>query len=162
MRTSRASGFSLVELVTVLVLVSLVCALAWPAMDRMVARARAASALNRFTGDLYYARMLAVKSGQTVVVRFDPSPRCPAAAGQMLSAAGYRIVVKTQPEREAKRTVLGGEGPPLCLQSNGGDSIAFNARGLLHGFMNRTVHARYRQVHDSLTISVAGRVFRRF
>lgn len=161
MLSSRASGFSLVEMLTVLVLASLVAALAWPSLDGMIARSRTSAVLNEFVVDVHYARMLAVKSGRTVVMRLEPG-RCPPGEGRFRRVGAYRVVIKGDAEREARRATVGEGGPAICLETNGADSIAFNSRGLLHGVFNRTVHVRYRTARDSLTISSIGRVLRRF
>ena len=50
---------------------------------------------------------------------------------------------------------------PACLYI-GGDQIAFGSRGLLAPFNNRTVRAVQDDARDSLTVSVVGRVYRRF
>jgi hypothetical protein len=45
---------------------------------------------------------------------------------------------------------------------NSSDTVAFNSRGLLSPFANRTLHAVQGEVRDSLTVSVVGRIYRRF
>lgn len=162
MRQSRASGFSLVELLVVLVLFSVLAGMAWPRMDAWLSRERVSGALNQFAADVHYTRMLAVRSGRTAVIRFQSTPECPDPPGPPTVAGAYLLVVKGETERPARRTALAEGGRTLCLESNGADSIAFNSRGLLHGVMNRTVRIRHRDARDSVTVSVVGRVYRRF
>jgi hypothetical protein len=49
----------------------------------------------------------------------------------------------------------------VCYEVNA-DSIAFDSRGLLAPFNNRTVRAVQGDARDSLTVSVVGRIYRRF
>lgn len=154
------SGFSLIELVTVLVLVGVLASLAAPAFDQAVARMRTRSAISRFAGDVYHARILALRSGRSVVLRFPGAARCAAGGTNRYGTDHYVLVVKDTPEREVKRVAL--EGGQLCLEMNQSDSIRFDSRGLLRGLGNRSVVARRGSVRDSLTISRAGRVLRRF
>jgi hypothetical protein len=50
----------------------------------------------------------------------------------------------------------------VCLSSNNSDTVAYNSRGLLVPFANRKVVGVRGAVRDSLTISVVGRIYRRF
>ena len=154
-------GFSLVELLTVVVLVGVLASLAYPAVDGMISRMRTRAALNGLAADLYYARMLAVRSGYSVVVRFPPSPRCTGTPKHPYGTDRYAVVVKETPARVVKSVVLSETGG-LCLEMNQSDSVRFDARGLLRGFGNRSVIARRNAVSDSFTVSRAGRVLRRF
>lgn len=160
MGASRSAGYTLVEVLTVLVLAAIVLGLAYPRFDAELSSMRTGAALRQLTGDLHLARMLAIRTGRTVVLRPEPSASCTAGSGRRTVGA-YRIVVRTATPRIVKRTVLGDGVRALCVEMNGGDSIAFNSRGLLHGFGNRTVWARHRTAHDSLTISAVGRFLRR-
>lgn len=161
MAPSRSAGYTLVEVLTVVVLAGIVVGLAYPRMDAQISSMRTGAALRQLTMDLHLARMLAVRSGRTVVLRLEPSTSCTAGSGRHVVGT-YRIVIRGATPRTAKRTVLGDGVRGLCVEMNGGDSIAFNSRGLLHGFNNRTVWARHRSARDSLTISAVGRFYRRF
>ncbi|HEV2145898.1 MAG TPA: GspH/FimT family pseudopilin [Longimicrobiaceae bacterium] len=153
-------GFSLLELLTALVIVGVLTSLAAPAMDRALARMRTRAALDRFTGDLYHARILAVRSGRAVVVQFPGSERCGGAANRY-GTDHYLVLARDGSDRVLKRVALGGGG--LCLEMNQSDSMRFDSRGMLRGLGNRTVVARRGgDVRDSLTVSRAGRILRRF
>lgn len=154
-------GFTLVELLTVVVLVGLLAALVAPSFGGALARVRTRAALDRFAADLYHARVLAVRSGRPVVVRFAASARCPPSAPNRYAADRYVVVLRDTPSREVKRVALGEGG--ICLEATQSDSVRFDSRGLLRGLGNRTVFARRgAELRDSLTISRAGRVLRRY
>lgn len=146
------SGFTLVELLTVLTLLLLLVSIAAPSFRELAAKVRARGALDQVAADVAYARMLAVREGVHATLRFTrESSGC--------SSQSYSLVVMTTPSRTAKRTVLD-PGPGACLDLGTVDSISFNSRGLPATVNNRKVFVRRAGTADSLTISVLGRVFR--
>lgn len=150
----RLRGFSLLEVLTTLVVAAIAVSLAVPRLDGVVRRERVRAALDHLAGDLEFTRMAAVRSGQGAVLRFVRDPRCPARGG-----AGYRVAWRGTAAvlRRSPRA----EGLPVCYEVNA-DSIAYNSRGLLAPFNNRTIHAVQGTARDSLTVSVVGRIYRRF
>ena len=157
----RKEGFTLVEMMTVLALVGILGALASPALGRVAARAHTAAALNQFAADVAYARMLAVRFGARTEVRFLNSGTCASARGGRVAANGYSITLRTTPALVVRRTHLHERGS-ACLESNNDLTLGFSSRGLLLPFENRTVWALRGGARDSLSISVTGRVYRRF
>jgi prepilin-type N-terminal cleavage/methylation domain-containing protein len=154
------AGVTLVELMAVLTLVGVLISLVSPAMGRVAGRARAVTALNQFTADVAYARMLAVRNGNRVELRFLDDARCGARRFGRFTAGGYRISVLEavpRPLVERRREHL---GRGVCLDSNSDRTMVINARGLLVPFENRTVWSRYGEMADSVKISVLGRVRR--
>jgi type IV fimbrial biogenesis protein FimT len=162
MHPSRSAGFTLVELLTVVVILAILVGVVAPRLSGQLSRLRTGDALSQITADLHYARMLAVRSGRTVVLRPEPAAGGCVPAAARMAVGAYQIVVRGDVPRVVKREVLDGGAAGLCVEMNGGDSIAFNGRGLLHGFNNRTVWARHGSARDSLTISAVGRVLRRY
>lgn len=152
-RTSRSrSGFTLIEILCVLVLAMVLTSLAAPSFRVVVARVRAHAALDRIAGDIAYTRMLAVREGAHATLRFTrESSGC--------HSRTYSVVVQTVPERVAKQTELE-LGPETCLALGTVDSISFNSRGLPATVNNRKVYVRRGTLADSMTVSVLGRVFR--
>ena len=152
-------GFSLVELLMVLLVLAIAAGLAAPSLRGFVRRERVRGALNRVAADLHYTRMLAVRSGHGAVLRFTPDPRCAA----RFSGHGWTVAVHG-PAGGVVKTVRAdaADAHPLCLEMNSSDTVAFNSRGLLSPFANRTLHAVQGEVRDSLTVSVVGRIYRRF
>jgi len=65
---NRSSGFTLIELMVVVVLIGIVAAYAVPSFTQLVERNRVTSTVNGMLGILNYARSEAVKAGQTIEV----------------------------------------------------------------------------------------------
>jgi type II secretion system protein H len=162
MRSGRSGGFTLVELVLVVMLVAICCALAVPSVSSMMGAHRTRAAATRLVGDLYYARMMAVKSGHPATLRFVPDPACPRGAGAEVAGRSWVVVVRTTPAREVRSTSTREDGPGACVESNRSDSVSFDSRGLLRPPGNRTLWFSSGGVRDSVTVSVVGRVLRRF
>jgi type II secretion system protein H len=158
----RKAGFTLIELLMVVALVGILAAVVSPALGGVVARAQTSGALNRLTTDLAYARMLAVRGGRSVEVLLVDGGSCGRPRAGRVLADGYRMTVAESPPRLLRAVRLNGDAAGVCLESNNDRDIVFNSRGLLVPFENRTVWARRSRTADSLTISVLGRVARRF
>jgi prepilin-type N-terminal cleavage/methylation domain-containing protein len=161
MRRRDRGGFTLLELLVVMTIVVVSCALAVPSVTAMMHGYRVRGAAAQLSGHLFYARMLAVKSGVPVSFRLVPDPRCTPGPRADVAGTTYVILLRARPVREV-RTAASDGGIGACLESNRSDSIAFDSRGLLRPVGNRTLWLRSGPVRDSITISVAGRVLRRF
>jgi len=150
----RTWGYSLLEVVTALAVAGIALSIAVPRLDALLRREQVRAATNHLAGDLEFARMSAVRSGQGAVLRLVPDSRCPRRGG-----AGYRVAIRGSAEHLRESPVH--DGVPVCYEVNA-DSIAFDSRGLLAPFNNRTVRAVRGDARDSLTVSVVGRIYRRF
>src|SRR3712207_5741690 len=107
MRPARNTvGFSLPELVTVLVLIGILASLAGPSITGLVDRVKARGALDRVATDVYWARMQAVRSGRSVTVRFLPDPGCTASH---TGAAAYRRYTVTVADAAGPREIRSAE-----------------------------------------------------
>ena len=155
-------GFTLTELVLVISIVAILATLAAPSMAGMLARWRTQNALNLLTGDLYYARMLALKSGRSVTVRLVADPACVVEPGAAAAGRAWQVSIRSSPPRPVRLGSLAAGDVVACVQSNRSDSLVFDSRGLINPPGNRTVWARSGNARDSLSISVVGRVLRRF
>ena len=148
-RPISPTGTTLIELLMVLALIGLLSAMAVPSLSAYLERARVRGVLDRLTGDLYQARVLAVREGTSVQLRFVPGKGC---------AARYEVV--RMDRKEVLRTVLvEGEGAGVCLTSNVARGLSIDSRGLLLG-SSRTIFASRGELRDSLIVSLVGRVFR--
>ncbi len=150
--TSSVRGTTLIELLTALLLLGILTSLASPLLSRYINRHRMSSVLTTVRGDLTYARMLAVRSGQRVEVRFTTD-----ISGSCISR--YDIVVMTAPERLAKRVDLSTEVRGVCLTDNGNNPLVLNSRGLPRGAMARTFTATASGMSSRMTLAQAGRLY---
>lgn len=121
MRENRRAGFTVLELLVVLLLASVTMGGVGLAFSRYSARASARQAAEIFRQDLRLARSWAAGSKRPVTVRF--------------SEAGLRYVIRIQ----GGDTLLVrsfGPGAEIRLTSLdlrlGGDSLAFDSRGVAH------------------------------
>jgi Tfp pilus assembly protein FimT len=143
-----------VEVMIALVVAGIAMGMALPRLEGALRRARTVGALNRLATDLEFTRMAAVRSGQGAALRFVRDRRCTARGG-----ADYVVRVRGEPNVLRRSTAP--DELPVCFAVNA-DSIAFDSRGLLAPFNNRTVRVILDGRRDSLTVSVMGRVYRRF
>lgn len=67
------SGFSLIELIMVMTIISILAAIAVPRYANALARYRADAAANRIVADLNYAREYARSSSKSITVEFKDS-----------------------------------------------------------------------------------------
>jgi prepilin-type N-terminal cleavage/methylation domain-containing protein len=162
MRTGNDScrGYSLVELVLVILLLAIVSSLALPPLRHSLERARVRSALNQVVAELYMARMRAIQAGQ-------PSRL-------VLSSNGSGCVESIRSVQPAVSSAQGESGvgatarttavfdlPGLCLRHSGDSILVFNSRGFLLP-PARSLAVTYRGVADSVLIAVSGRVRRSY
>ena len=152
-------GFTLVELLLTLTLLAVVLSLVAPRLSGMLAGNRTDGVISRVSGDIMTARMEAIRTGSSVHLRLDNSGACVRPA-RGAAADGWTLV---RSDGNRLHTVTRGDlGPGVCVQSTGDASILINSRGLLGPFENRTVWVSYRGRADTITVSVLGRVLRRY
>jgi type IV fimbrial biogenesis protein FimT len=154
-QSHRRSGYSLAELLLAVALIGLLLGLAAPSIRRQMAGIRAHAALNRLAGDLYHARMLAVREGDRVdlALRRGGGP-CVRSYVIHLHSTGTT----------AREVAIGRDLPGLCLRHTGapGDSvIRFSSRGMILP-PTRSLLVEGQGVSDSLKLSIAGRTRRTF
>ena len=158
----RRAGATLAELAVVLVLVGILVSIAAPSARRMIERAEAEAALNQLVADLAYTRMRAVRGGHGTELRLMLGAECPRPRLGRIAADRYLVVAHDPAPRVLRETRVRQAGRGACLESNNDASIFFNSRGLLVPFENRTVAARSGDASAHLTMSVLGRVLRRY
>ena len=146
-------GYTLLELITVLVLLAVCASMAAPRLQAMASRMRARAALDQVAADLYQARVLAIREGSRSVMRFrrrTDRSEC--------HAPTYTIVVRATPERTVRTTTLDLPAS-ACLRLGTVDSVTFNSRGLPDG-VGRKIRLEQGGTTDSLSFSLLGRTFR--
>lgn len=143
------AGFTLIEMLTAVVIIGILTSLAAPRFSTQLQRLRARAALDELSAVIVRARALAVLRGERVVVRLRPAHGC--AHSYVIAAAATRQVLDSVPIPAGARHV--------CVRSNHRQHLAINSRGVLIG-SPRTIRARAGTQADSLTISIAGRVYR--
>lgn len=153
-RLHRDGGFTLLEILTVLVIIGVLTSLAVPSLAGQITRMKMHSVLNALRGDLFYARMTAVRAGQSAEMRFtwNSDKSC---------VVSYDIVELTDPERIVKKVSVGTEARGVCLRMNNANNrLVFNSRGLPSTVAARSFYASRGIAADSMRLSQAGRVVR--
>ena len=145
----RAAGFTLIELVSVLVIAGLLATLGAPSFSAYLRRERVRVTLDRFTADVFRARSYAATNGVRVSVALNPSVGC--ASALVIRRAGGGAVVDSVP--------LSGWARHVCLTSNAPAPMIINSRGMLIG-SPRKVRAVAGDQGDSISISIVGRIYR--
>lgn len=155
-------GYTLAELMIVLCVAGILYALLSPVWTGYVTHVRVRGAANRVAGDLAYLRALAVNRGHAAVLVLEPSADCRVSHRGRLAGHRYRVYSRSEPGVALRTVDLRIDAARLCMEMNGTDSLVFNSRGLLAGFNNRTIWLHQADRADSLTVSVVGRVRRRY
>ena len=137
----RRCAYTLVELVLVLTVLALVCAIGIRAMGRQLDRVAVGNAIAESAAALARARDEALARHAVVSVRIDTAQRV-----LTLHTGGMRL----------GRHALGhAHGVSLSATR---DSILFDARGLGYGAANLTLVARRGAAAETLVVSRLGRV----
>ncbi len=151
MRRYACGGYSVIELIVVLVIVATVAGLAVPGMRGWIARYRVQGALNRVAAEVHHARMVAVESGASTHLILHPGPggcveriRVVATAREEVSSISAAVVL-----------------PGLCMRNTGDSILTFNSRGMLRP-PARSIRVSHGATADSVVLSIAGRVRRTY
>ncbi len=150
MPTSRFAGFSLLELLLALVLMGIIATVALPPFNAYLQRVRMRGTLDRFTTDLFHARMIAVRSGERIHVRLEPGPE---------GCVGWYEIRRAESGETLRRVEMAPAATGSCLTVSGTPTISINSRGMPVG-AQRTIRVKSGALGDSLRISIVGRVNR--
>lgn len=143
------SGHTLIELLTVLVLLMVLVSIVTPSMRGQIAQNKTRRALDRVAADIAYARMAAVRNGAPTVLQF--------------SGASYTIEVQSSPARLVRSVELTRDFPGVSLTPPTEDGrLVFNSRGLLTSSTPGPVIAAQGSASDTAVITAAGRVYRAY
>lgn len=141
------SGFTLLELLATLVVLSVIVSLAAPSMKGVTTRARTRAAIDQLTADVSLARMYAVRDGRRTAV-------------SITSATKYIVVRSPTGAGDTIKTVdLARDAVGVRLSPTTGQ-LAFDSRGLLQTGSVSKVKATRDSKSDSVTISSVGRTYR--
>lgn len=148
----RDAGYSMIELLTVLVLIAVLVSLAAPAMGGYVARHKSRRALDRIAAEVAFARMVAVEQGRRTRLR--------------IGSAGSVVLDTTDASGAyvpAKEVDLSADYPGLAIPTSPSPELEFDSRGIVRNLgADGYVHVTVADVRDSLMVSPAGRIFRAY
>ncbi len=151
-RVRARDGFSLIEILVVLVLITLITSFAAPSMSGYVDRTKTRRALDQLVADIAYSRLMAVQQGRrtAVVIQDDGTYSIRA-----LDESGSWVTVKT--------VDLRAEYPGVTV-GGGLMNLEFTSRGMLNGTSSSDgfVKVSRASVRDSVFVSPAGRVYRAY
>ena len=146
---SDRSGHTLIELMTVLVLILLVASFVVPSMDEYVGRNKTRRALDRVVNDVAFARMTAIRAGERSLVAFTGS--------------GYTVGLRTEVDSVLKSVSLSTEYPGIeVTPPNDEGELVFDSRGVLVGGQAGAIIVTMGSAVDSAIVTAAGRVYRDF
>jgi type IV fimbrial biogenesis protein FimT len=147
-RRLERQGYTLIEMMTVLLLVGLVLALAAPKFTASIRYFTARSATSQVVADLALARTTAVREGRSASFR-------------VLTASTYAVVVDAAgatADRTVKSVTLEGAARGVALGTVG-SRVTFDSRGMRRNATERLVVTRTEGA-DTVNVTVVGRVYR--
>lgn len=138
----RDAGFSMVEILLVLVVMGILSGLVAPAMSSYLAKQNARAAIVRLKGDILYARMLAIQSGANatftptatgyVIQAPDPSGNAMVARSVDLASEHHGMTVAADAavtQFDARGMVTGGGGQVSITRAGETRSLFINVIG---------------------------------
>ena len=140
-KKSRRAGFTLVEMVMVVVIIAVLAALTVPAMTRATENQKLYSAARALLGDLVSARQLAATGKKDT----DPAPpnwgqtEVTASAGIVIQANGYQVFIDRNMQIDGDEiiqrvvTYTGGDSNIVITSPAPGTVIRFRRNGTLEG-----------------------------
>jgi prepilin-type N-terminal cleavage/methylation domain-containing protein len=141
-------GYTLIELLTVLVLILLIASLAAPSMNSYLGHTKTRRALDRISNDIALARMAAVRGGSRAEISF---------AG----GTSYTITLLGPPPRVIRQVDLGKDYRGVTVAAPTADGrLVFDSRGLLVSATTGPLMVRAQGQADSALVTAGGRVYR--
>lgn len=144
----RRRGFSLPELMAVVVIMGVIAAMAAPRMTRWLHTISQGSASNQIVADLGWSRAFAAREGRSVSLR-------------VVSPTTYAIVVDNS-DRELKRVDLSQLNTATRFDTGVGERVAFDSRGLYSSGNSTTTEFVVLRgaLADTVRVTLVGRPYR--
>jgi len=139
------AGFTLIELITTLLIFAILAGIAAPKMNNYIERQKTRRVLDTVATDLAQARVLAIRQGNRVDV-------------QLHSSNHYSVGVVGSANRKQVRLAQTYPGVALVMPAT---SIVFDSRGLVRSG-NGAITVSINGKTDALDLSVTGRVYRAY
>jgi prepilin-type N-terminal cleavage/methylation domain-containing protein len=140
-RSVGRDGFTVIEMVFVLVALAILAGIAIPNMSGVVSQTHVNDVSTQLTTDVAYARMLAVRSGAPVSIA--------------LSGTSYQILANGT---VGKRVDFAQSHPGLLIAPE--TELVFNSRGLLAAGASQTITITRQGQVGTLRILPTGRTYR--
>ena len=144
---NHRGGFSLAELLIVLVIIGIAISMAVPRLQGALHESALQGSLNRMASDLTLTRLRAVRGATRASLTINSA------------GTGYTVVVDPTGTPETVKTVSFVSDAKGLVLSPASSSVTFDSRGLLVSGTT-TIRATRQGRADSLTISGVGRVYR--
>ncbi|HKP74435.1 MAG TPA: GspH/FimT family protein [Longimicrobiaceae bacterium] len=142
-------GFSLAEILIVLVIIGIALAMAVPRVQQALHQSAIRGALNRVATDITLTRLRAVRTSRRAMLLVNGSGN------------GYTVIVDPTGTPQTFKTVSFSNDYKDLTLSPVNDSIVFDSRGMLIAGTG-TIKASRQGRSDSVTVSGVGRVYRRY
>lgn len=143
----RRGGFTLAEMLIVVVIIGIALAMAVPRMQGVLHESALQGALNQTASDLTLTRLRAVRSATRVSLKIN-------AAG-----TGYSVIVDPTGTIDTLKSVSFADDAKGLVLAPADSSVIFDSRGLLVNG-TRTITATRQGRTDSLSVSGVGRIYR--
>jgi type II secretion system protein H len=144
----RRSGFTMVELLVVLILAAIISSMVVPKFFGFVRQMSARSATSQVVADLTLARTQAVREGRTVSLR-------------VTGPSTYKVTLDngTAIVRTIKTVDVKGGQRDVTLAPNGG-RVIFDSRGMMPTVSTPQLRVIRTGKTDTVSVSAVGRVYR--
>jgi type II secretion system protein H len=142
-------GFSLAEIMIVLVIMGVVLAMALPKLTGAVGESALRGAINRLASDLTLARMQAIKNATSASVQIASDGK------------SYTVVIDPTGTNTTYKTVRLYNDYPSLVLSPTSSTVTFDSRGMLTTNVTKVKATRDTRA-DSLLITGVGRIYRAF